>query len=89
MNGQLGTITVITMSGTSQSSSAFGAQTYRIRIATEAQPCYFMVGTTPTAAATSNIIGASCIDYITVRPGQKIAVLQAGTAGNVSITELQ
>jgi len=89
MNGRLGTVTVITMSGTSQASAAFGAYTTMIRIATEAQPGYFLIGTAPTAAATSHIIGAGCVDYITVTPGQKIAVLQAGTAGNISITEMQ
>jgi hypothetical protein len=31
---------------------------------------------------------ADWVDYITVTPGQKIAVLQAGTAGLLSVTEI-
>ena len=89
MNGQLGAVQVFTMSGTSQASTAFGAQTRCIRIATAGQPGHFLIGAAPTAAATSHVIGASCIDYITVTPGEKIAVFQAGTAGVISITEMQ
>jgi hypothetical protein len=33
-------------------------------------------------------MGANQIDYFTVTPGQKLAVLQAGTAGKVSVTEM-
>lgn len=88
MGRQLGTIHVFTMSNTSQSSAAFGSYTNEVRIATAGQPGHFMIGTTPTAAATSNLIGAACVDYITVVPGQKIAVLEAGTAGVITITEM-
>jgi hypothetical protein len=88
-HGRLGTVHVFTMSGTSQASAAFGQQTTLVRLATAGQPCHFEIGTTPVAAAaTSHVIGASCIDYITVTPGQKIAVLEAGTAGVISITEM-
>jgi hypothetical protein len=89
MNGRLGTVTVITMSGSSQATAAFGNQTRLIRLATAGQPAHFLIGADPTAAATSHVLGASCIDYITVTPGQKCAVLQAGTAGVISITEMQ
>jgi hypothetical protein len=85
---QLGTVTVITMSGTSQQTAAFGAYTTMIRLATGAQPAYFLIGADPTAAATSHQLGANCVDRITVAPGQKCAVLQAGTAGTISITEM-
>lgn len=89
MGQQLGVIHTFTMSGTSQATAAFSAQTYRVRIATEAQPAYFSnPAAAPTATANDNILGASSVDYIDVVPGQKIAVLQAGTAGKVTITEL-
>lgn len=88
-NKRLGTVHVFTMSGTSQASAAFGAGTYMVRIATGAQPAFFALGTSPTAAAsTSNLIGLSQIDYIKVNPGEKIAVLEAGTAGTITVTEL-
>lgn len=88
MRRQLGTIQNFTMSGTSQASSAFDDQTYQIRIATGAQPAYFEIGASPTATSSSALLGANVVDYVTVAPGQKIAVLQAGTAGVFSVTEL-
>lgn len=79
----------ITMSGSSQATSAFGSQTYKVRIATGAQPAYFTIGDgTPTADNTSPLMPANTIDYFTVTPGQKAAVLQAGTAGTFSVTEM-
>jgi hypothetical protein len=43
---------------------------------------------TPTANSSSMLLGANQVDYFTVTPGQKAAVLQAGTAGKISITEM-
>jgi hypothetical protein len=85
---RLGTVQVFTLSGSSQQSAAFGAQTRAIRIATGAQPAWFAIGTSPTAAATDNLIPATWVEDVVVTPGQKIAVLQAGTAGSLSVTEL-
>lgn len=85
---RLDTVHTFTMSGSSQQTAAFGAQTYTVRIATGAQPAYFLLGSDPTAAATSNLLGTNVVDYVSVRPGEKIAVLQAGTAGTITITEM-
>lgn len=84
-----GTNTTITMSGSSQATAAFGAETFQIRVATADQPAYVEIGDgTPTATTSSMLLGANQVDYFTVTPGQKAAVLQAGTAGKVSITEM-
>jgi hypothetical protein len=89
MGTRLGTINTFTMSGTSQSTAAFGAYTHTVRIATGAQPAYFSnPAASPTAANTDNLLGTNCVDYIRVAPGEKIAVLQAGTAGTITITEM-
>jgi hypothetical protein len=75
---------------TSQATSAFGSQCFQIRIATGGQTVWVKVGDgTPTAATTgdSMIVGANVIDYVTVTPGQRAAVV-GGTAGPVSITEM-
>lgn len=85
---RLGTVTVITMSGSSQQTAAVGSQTRQVRIATAGQPGHFLIGTDPTAAATSHVIGAGCVDYVAINPGEKVAVLQGGTAGVISITEM-
>lgn len=89
MKGRLTTCHDLTMSGSSQQTGAFGSQTYAVRIATGAQPGFFALGTNPTAANTDNLIGTNAIDYIKVNPGEKIAVLQAGTAGSITITEME
>ena len=78
-----------TLSGTSQASAAFGGQTRQVRVATGGQPAYIKIDDgTPTAAATDPLMPANWVDYFTVNPGQKIAVLQAGTAGTLSVTEM-
>jgi hypothetical protein len=86
---RLSTVHKFTMSGSSQATAAFGAQTYRVRVATHDQPAYLVIGDgTPTAANTDSIIPLGMVDYFDVTPGQKAAVLQAGTAGIITITEL-
>lgn len=88
---RIGVNNTITMStATSQATNAFGAQTYIIRVATLGQPGFIRIGDgTPTAVATDPVIGANQIDYFVVTPGQKLAVLAAGTAAVITITEMQ
>ena len=86
---RLGTNTTFTLSGSSQATAAFGSQTYQVRVAAGAQPAYVRIDDgTPTAAATDPLMPANTIDYFTVTPGQKLACLQAGTAGTLSVTEM-
>jgi hypothetical protein len=89
MHRRLGTVHSFTMSGTSQATAAFGSQTYAVRVATDDQPAFIVIGDgTPTAAATDTLMPAGWVDCFTVTPGQKLAVLQAGTAGTLTVTEL-
>lgn len=89
MHRKLSTVHTFTMSGTSQATAAFGAQTYRVRVATNTQPAFFTIGDgTPTAANTDSVIPAGWVEDFSVTPGQKGAVLQAGTAGTLTVTEL-
>jgi outer membrane protein W len=83
--------------GASAASAAFGAQTYQIRVAVSGTG--FVAGTggvrvrigdgTPGAAAADTFIPNLAVEYFTVTPGQKIAVIgnDAGT-GNLSVTEI-
>jgi hypothetical protein len=83
------TNTTFTMSASSQATPAFGAQTYAVRVSTSGQPAFFKIGDgTPTADTTSILLGTNVVDYFVVTPGQKAAVLQAGTAGTISVTEM-
>jgi hypothetical protein len=83
--------------GASAASAAFGAQTYQIRVAVSGTG--FIAGTggvrvrigdgTPGAAAADTFIPNLAVEYFTVTPGQRIAVIgnDAGT-GNLSVTEI-
>lgn len=84
--------------GASAASTAFGSQTYQIRVSVSGTG--FVAGTggvririgdgTPTATATDTFLpNASPYEYFSVSPGQKIAVIgnDAGT-GNLSVTEM-
>lgn len=86
---RLGTVHTFTMSGSSQATAAFGNQTYAVRVATNTQPAFVVIGDgTPTAANTDSVIPLGWVEDFTVTPGQKLAVLQAGTAGVLTVTEL-
>lgn len=83
------TVYTFTMSATSQATGAFGAQTREVRVAAVTQPGFILIGDgTPSADATASAIPAGWVEDITVTPGQKLAVLQAGTAGILTVTEL-
>lgn len=89
MKRRLSTVHTFTMSGSSQATAAFGSQTYGVRVATNTQPAFIVIGDgTPTAAATDSVIPAGWVEDFDVTPGQKAAVLQAGTAGSITVTEL-
>jgi hypothetical protein len=86
---RLGTVHTFTMSGSSQATAAFGAQTRQVRVATNDQPAFIFIGDgTPTAAATDSVMPTGWVEDFTVTPGQKLACLQAGTAGILTVTEL-
>ena len=79
--------TTFTLTTASQSTAAFGAQTYQIRVATGATVAFLKIGDgTPTATTTgdSALLPANTVDYWTVTPGQKAAVI--GTAGTNQVT---
>lgn len=83
----------VAISTSSAASTAFGSETYQIRIAcqlTAGTDVHYRVGDgTPTAATTDSLLPVNVIEYLVVTPGQKIAVI-GGTsaAGSLSVTEL-
>lgn len=77
----------VATTSTSAASSAFGTQTYQIRIAASAA-CFYKVGPgTPTAANTDSYLPANVIEYVKVSPGEKVAVFSA-TIQTVSVNEI-
>jgi len=87
-SARLGTVNNVAVATTSTAvaSSAFGSQTYQIRIAATAA-CFFKVDKAPTAAATDALLPANWVEYIKVTPGEKVSVFSA-TVQTVSVVEV-
>jgi hypothetical protein len=99
MQKRLGTVQNFTLTASSQASSDFGAQTYRVRVALTSgstiavnSGAYILFGDT-TALTVSSTNGslmpapwAECFD---VTPGQTFYCIEATTShGTISVTEL-
>jgi hypothetical protein len=86
----VGRTTVFTLNTASQTTAAFGTQTYQIRVATSGTPCWLQVGDGTASASTSGgmVLGTNIVDYITCSPGQTAAVIAASSSGAVSISEM-
>lgn len=83
----------VAIGAASAASSAFGAQTYYLRLCftgTVGQACHYLISDgTPTALSTSTLLPSNWVEYVKCNPGQKIAVIQDGTTtGNLNVTEI-
>jgi hypothetical protein len=87
-SARLGTVNNVAVATTSTAvaSSAFGAQTYQVRVAATAA-CFYKVDKAPTAAATDALLPANWVEYVKVTPGEKISVFSA-TVQTVSVVEV-
>lgn len=88
---RLGTVNNVAVATTSTAaaSSAFGAQTYAIRVCAPAA-CFIKIGdpaATPTAATTDAYLPPNWETFVLVTPGQKISAFSA-TIQTVSVVEL-
>jgi hypothetical protein len=88
-----GTTQIVSYDGTTAITSAFGAQTYQIRVVATTACNYHIYDSTGSATAsntTDAYLPAALIEYVTVSPGQKISAIKAsgGTAGVLTVTEL-
>lgn len=78
----------IVSSGASQQSAVVGSDTSIIRIACQ-QDTYIAIGSNPTANTGCMMISGGSTEFLAVEPGTTIvALLQVGSSGVVSITEL-
>jgi len=85
-----GTSQNITTGSSPTQTTAFGAQTYQVRVATGAASAFIKIGDNPTAASTGDSmeIGANVVDYFIVTPGQKASVVQGSASGAITFTEM-
>lgn len=76
----------VAIGASSVQSSAMGETTGLVRL-TGSSDCYVSFGSNPTATTSSLYLPAGAIEYFGINPGDKIAVLQASTAGYLNIVE--
>lgn len=81
---ELGPAQNVSFNTTSASSLQLNTNVVRL---SATQACYIAVGATPTATTSSTYLPAGVVEYIRVIPGQRIAAIQATTAGILNITE--
>jgi hypothetical protein len=86
---RLGTANNVAVATTSTSvaSSAFGTETWQIRIAAPAACFYKVDSGTPTAAATDALLPLNWVEYVKVSPSQKIAFFSS-TIQTISVVEI-
>lgn len=83
---RLGTTQAVAYTGTAGTSSAFGSQTYRVRIVANSACCFLVTQAGTAAQTTDKFLPALWVEYITVNPGEKISAIRAATDGLVTAT---
>lgn len=69
--------------------TAFGVETFQVRLSATAAVRYRVVEATGgTALATDALLPANWVEYVIVTPGQKIAAIQDSAAGKLNVTEM-
>ena len=82
------TTQTVAAGSTSAASSAFGSETREVRIVTTVD-AYVEFGSSPTASSSSLIVPAFTVEYFSVTPATKVAMLRVGsTTGTSRVTEL-
>lgn len=78
----------VTVGATSAQSSVAPPQIYRARVAAKTSDMWILVGANPTATTSSVFMPAGAVEYIDIRPGEKIAAIQDSAAGALNIAWL-
>lgn len=87
-SARLGTVNNVAVATTSTAvaSSAFGSQTYQIRICSTTVS-FYKVDTAPTATASDAMLPPNWVEFVTVSPGQKISFFSPAIQ-TVSVVEV-
>jgi len=82
-------VVALATSATAVASSAFGAQTFTIRIASPISAgVYYAIGVAPTATTSDSFLPNTWVEYVRVSPGEKISAITLAGTGNLSVTEV-
>ena len=81
---------VINNPSTSTQTSAFGAQTTAVRVATTGHHVHIAINGNPTATDQSTMLPSNWVEIFAVKPGWKLAAIKGSGGGSpiVSVTEL-
>ena len=89
-----GAVQAVTYTGTAGTASAFGSETYQVRLVSNSA-CHYLIGGGAATVSNASFLPANWIEYVTVTPGQTLSVIQAATnglitatAGTLNVTEL-
>lgn len=80
---------VVAVGAASAQSAVFGAFTDVVRVASTTN-AWIAINDNPTAIAAdgSAYLPANQVEYFSVKPGDRLAVIQDSAAGNISVTEM-
>lgn len=80
---------ITTGAASARTANPFGDQTHVVRLCATAA-CRYAIGipASVAAVATSAYLPANVVEYIQVRPGEKIAAIQESAGGKLSVTEM-
>lgn len=66
--------------------TAFGSETYQIRLVANSACCYRIGDGAQTATAADPFLPANTVEYVIVSPGQRISAIKAATGGLITAT---
>ncbi len=85
-SSRVGITQTITYDGSVGITSAFGSETYQLRLVANSGCCYRIGDGAQTATTSDPYLPANVVEYVTVSPGQRIAAIKAATNGLVTAT---
>lgn len=82
------TTQVVTVGAASAATTnAVGAETHIVRLVSTTD-CHITFAGTPTATTSDWLLPSGVVEYMTIRPGQKVAAIQNSAGGSLYVTEM-
>jgi hypothetical protein len=85
-SSRLGATQTIAFDGNTAIASAFGPDTYQLRLVADSACCYRIGDGAQTAMTADPFLPANVIEYVIVSPGQSISAIKAASNGLVTAT---
>ena len=85
-SSRIGTTQTIAYDGNVGIATAFGPETFQLRLVANSGCCYRIGDGAQTATISDPYLPANTPEYVTVTPGQRISALKAATNGLVTAT---